>query len=420
MVKLDTEVAIVGAGAGGLILALSLKQIGVDCRVFEAVETIMPVGAGVNLLPHATRELDELGLVPALDRVAIRTQAAAYFTRFGQHIYTEPAGEAAGYPWPQFSIHRGDMQRVFLDAVLERLGPESVATGHRLTRVEQADDFATLMFEDPSGNTLKPVRARLVVGCDGIRSALRKQFYPEEGEPIYSGVTSWRGVTVFPPVLDGATTIFAGWLASGKLTTYPVRHDVDGKGNKLMNWVASHVRPRPKSYDWNRHAKIEDFIDCYADWSFPWFDVPLMMRKTDPILIFPQADRDPLPTWTFGRATLLGDAAHPMYPRGSNGAGQAVLDARFLAGAIKRRGTTPEALRDYDALRVEATTKVVLMNRSNPPDTILKEVEERSGGKPFASIDDVVPRSELEAISNRYKAVAGFQIDELKRRPSLV
>jgi 2-polyprenyl-6-methoxyphenol hydroxylase-like FAD-dependent oxidoreductase len=420
MTSKDTEVLIVGAGAGGLVLALSLKQIGVECRVYEAVETLMPIGAGVNLLPHASRELDELDLIPALDRVSIRTRASAYFNRFGQHIYTEPAGEAAGYPWPQFSIHRGEMQKVFLDAVLERLGRDSVVTGHRLTGITQQDDHVTAEFVDPAGNRLPSVRAGVVIGCDGIRSTLRKQFYPDEGEPIYSGVTSWRGVTIFPPVLDGATTIFAGWLDTGKLTAYPVRHNADGKGNKLMNWVASHVRPRPNSYDWNRHAKVEDFIDCYADWHFEWFDVPKLMSSTETILIFPQADRDPLPTWTFGRATLLGDAAHPMYPRGSNGAGQAILDARYLAGCIRRRGVTPEALKEYDAIRVGATTKIVLMNRSNPPDTIIKEVEDRSGGKPFKNIDDVISQSELQEITNRYKRVAGFQIEELKMRASLV
>lgn len=418
----DLEVLIVGAGAGGLILALSLKEIGVSCRIYEAVETLMPIGAGVNLLPHATRELDELGLVPALDRVAIRTRASAYYNKFGQHIFTEPAGEAAGYPWPQFSIHRGQMQKTFMDAVLERLGTDSLVTGHRLTRVGQTGDHAIAEFVDVNGAPLPSVRAKLIIGCDGIRSALRHQFYPDEGEPIYSGVTSWRGVTPFEPVLDGATTVFAGWLASGKLTAYPVRDIVDEAGNKTkqMNWVASHMRPRPQGYDWNRQANVDVFIDCFADWNFGWFDVPRMMRSTHPILIFPQADRDPLPTWTFGRATLLGDAAHPMYPRGSNGAGQAILDARYLAGSIRRNGVTPEALNEYDKIRVEATTKIVLMNRTNPPDTILEEVDKRTDGKPFRNIDDVVSLSELAAISERYKSVAGFQIEELKRRPSLV
>lgn len=416
----STEVIIVGAGAGGLILALSLKQIGVSCRIYEAVKDIKAVGAGINLLPHAVRELDELDLVPALDEVGIRTRDASYFNHHGQLIYTEPAGEAAGYPWPQFSIHRGDMQQVFLNAVSERLGPDCVVTGHRLQSVDQDSDGVTANFVDPDGNELPSVRGSILIGADGINSALRKQFYPDEGDPIYSGLTIWRGVTPFKPFLSGANTIRAGWMSVGKLMVYPIRNNIDADGNQLMNWVATLERPRPASYDWNREAKLEDMFDPYKNWNFDWLDVPALLKKTDPILIFPMVDRDPLSTWTFGRATLLGDAAHPMYPRGSNGAGQAVLDARYLAGAIKRHGANQEALKDYDGVRVEATSKVVLMNRKNPPDAILREVHERTGGKRFDKIEDVISNEELKEISSRYKKVAGFEIDQLKSRVAFV
>jgi 2-polyprenyl-6-methoxyphenol hydroxylase-like FAD-dependent oxidoreductase len=416
----ETEVLIVGAGAGGLILALSLHEIGVSCRVYDAVPELKAVGVGINLLPHAVRELDELDLVPALDEVGIRTQDASYYNRFGQHIYTEPAGEAAGYPWPQFSMHRGDMQMVFLDAVRERLGRDSVVTGHRLVDVDLHDDSVTAHFVDPQGNELPPVRASMLVGADGIKSALRSQFYPDEGEPIYSGLTIWRGATPMPPFLSGANTIRIGWMSVGKLMVYPIRDDIDGQGTQLMNFVATLERPRPDSYDWNAEGRLEDFYSYYADWNFDFLDIPGMLRKTEKIMIYPMVDRDPLPTWTFGRATLLGDAAHPMYPRGSNGAGQAILDARFLAGAIKRHGVTEEALREYDGVRVEATAKVVRMNRANPPDTILREVHERSGDKPFDQLSDLISDEELKAIGERYRSVAGFQVDELKKRASLV
>ncbi|RDE07858.1 flavin-dependent oxidoreductase [Pelagibacterium lacus] len=416
----STQVIIAGAGAGGLILALSLHQIGVDCRVYEAVPDIRPIGAGINLLPHAVRELDELDLVPALDKVGIRTKDASYFTHHGQLVYTEPAGEAAGYPWPQFSIHRGDMQFTFLDAVRERLGPDSVQTGHRLVKVDQDEDGVTAHFVDPEGNALPPVRGGMLVGADGIKSALRKQFYPDEGEPIYSGLTIWRGVTPFKPFLSGANTIRIGWMSVGKLMVYPIRNNIDAEGNQLMNWVATLERPKPESYDWNRHASLDDFFEPYKNWHFDWLDVPALLQKTDPILIFPMVDRDPLKTWTFGRATLLGDAAHPMYPRGSNGAGQAILDARFLAGCIKRMGVGAEALQAYDKERVAATSKVVLMNRKNPPDAILREVHERSGGRKFDHINDVISVDELKSISSNYKQVAGFDIEQLKARPAFV
>ena len=416
----DTEVLIVGGGAAGLILALSLKGIGVDCRVYEAVPELKAVGVGINLLPHAVRELDELGLLPALDAVGIRTQDASYFNRFGQHIYTEPAGEAAGYPWPQYSLRRGDMQMVFLDAVRERLGRDTVVTGHRCTGVDISDDGVTTHFVGRDGEPLESVRSSVVVGCDGINSALRQQFYPDEGEPLYSGLTIWRGVTPFPRLLSGANTVRIGWMTVGKLMVYPVRDDVNPQGDQLMNFVATLERPRPDSYDWSSVGNLDDFFEPYADWTFDWLDVPAMLRKTDPVLVFPMVDRDPVPTWTFGRATLMGDAAHPMYPRGSNGAGQAILDARFLAGCFKRRGVTPEALQEYDATRVEATAKVVRMNRHNPPDAILREVHERSGDRPFENITDVISEAELKAIADRYKAVAGFDIEALKKRPSFV
>ncbi|MEU4680478.1 flavin-dependent oxidoreductase [Micromonospora sp. NPDC023737] len=416
----DTEVLIVGAGAGGLILALSLKEIGIQCRVYDAVPELTAVGVGINLLPHAVRELDELGLVPALDEVGIRTRDASYYNRFGQHIFTEPAGEAAGYPWPQFSLHRGDMQMVFLKAVRERLGEDSVVTGHRLTHVDLGDDMVTAHFIGPNGEDLPSVRASVLVGADGIKSALRKQFYPDEGDPIYSGLTIWRGATPMPPFLSGANTVRMGWMSVGKLMVYPIRNNIDGQGNQLTNFVATLERPRPDLYDWNAKGRLEDFFPVFKDWHFDFLDVPGMLQKTDPILIYPMVDRDPLPTWTFGRATLLGDAAHPMYPRGSNGAGQAILDARYLAGSFKRHGVTDEALHEYDVTRVEATGKVVRMNRANPPDAILREVHERSGDKPFERLSDIVSDEELRAITERYKTVAGFQVDQLKRRGSLV
>ena len=259
-----------------------------------------------------------------------------------------------------------------------------------------------------------------MVGCDGIKSAVRRQFLPDEGEPVYAGITIWRGVTPFKPFLSGADTIRAGWMSVGKLMVYPIREQVDADGNQLLNFVASLERPKPERYDWNRFARHEDFVDAYMSWTFDWLDVPALLLKAEPILMFPMVDRDPVPTWTFGRVTLLGDAAHPMYPRGSNGAGQAILDARYMAGCFKRKGVTTEALREYDEVRVAATAKVVRMNRAAPPDTILRVVYERTQGKPFNKIDDVISQAELKEISEQYKRAAGFDIEFLRTRPSYV
>lgn len=416
----DTEVAIVGAGVGGLVLALSLHQAGISCRVYEAVDQIRPLGVGINVLPHATKELDELGLLPRLDAVGVRTKESIFFTRHGQYVYNEPAGLDAGYAWPQYSIHRGDLQMALLAAVQERLGLDSVVTGHRCTGVTQTDRHIEASFEDGEGQALEPVRAAIVVGCDGIHSALRKQLYPDEGAPRYSGVNMWRGVTVRKPFLTGASMVRAGWLAHGKMVIYPIRNDIDGQGSQLINWVAEIETPARTQRDWTRKGRLEDFFPAFADWHFDWLDVAGLIQDADEIFEYPMVDQDPLPTWTQGLLTLLGDAAHPMVPRGSNGAGQAIVDARYLAGQLKQRGLGNAALMDYDRARVAATTRVVLTNRQNPPDTILREVYEKSGDKPFERIEDVISRSELEAISSRYKQIAGFDPAMLNSRQSFL
>lgn len=410
---MSNEVIILGAGIGGLTLALSLHQAGVPCRVYEAVPELKPLGVGINLLPHAVRELTELGLLEALDKVGVRTQEAVFFTEHGQLVFREAAGQHAGYDWPQFSIHRGDLQTVLYEETLKRLGPDSVVCGRRCTHVEQDADGVTVRFADAP-----PARGAVAVGCDGIHSALRRQLYPNEGAPRYSGVNMWRGTARRKPFLSGGSMVRAGWLSVGKMVIYPIRNDVDVEGNQLINWVAEIEAPKPAMRDWSREGRLEDFLPAFASWHFDWLDVPALILASDTILEYPMVDQDPLPRWTHGRLTLLGDAAHPMVPRGSNGAGQAIIDARYLAGALKKTGVGTAALEDYDRVRVKATTEVVLINRSNPPDAILREVFERSGGKRFDSIDEVVPVAELQAISDNYKRVAGYDPTALKARAS--
>ena len=416
-----SEVAIVGGGIGGLTLALSLHQAGIGCRVFEAVPELKPLGVGVNLLPHAMREITELGLAEALEARAIATREAAFFNRFGQLIYAEPTGRYAGYDWPQLSIHRGDLHAVLLDAVRDRLGAEAVATDHRCVRIDQDSNGAAAWFISDSGRELPPVRARVAIGCDGLHSAVRRQLHPREGAPRYSGVNMWRGVTRWPAFLTGATMVRAGWFTPGKMVIYPIRDRIDARGRQLVNWVAEIETPvHLLRRDWNRAGRIEDFLPAYADWRFDWLDVPAMIGAADTVLEFPMVDQDPLPRWTFGRITLLGDAAHPMVPRGSNGAVQAIIDARVLAGRLKRSGLGNGALEDYERIRREATTRIVLMNRTNPPDAILREVRERSADRPFARIDDVITAAELKAITDRYKAVSGADVEKLRGQPSYV
>jgi len=342
------EVIIVGAGVGGLALGLALQAAGIPCRVFESAAEIKPIGVGINLLPHATKELATLGLEQALARVAIATKDATFFNRFGQLIYQEPLGRAAGYDHPQFSIHRGDLQMVLLDAFRARAGHDRLLTNHHCAGVEQNDAGVNVSFSDgPTGASHINVRGRVAIACDGIHSTIRKQFYPDEGEPRYSGVNMWRGVTRWKPMLSGASMVRAGWLSHGKMVIYPIR-PVDADGLQLFNWVAEIETPNYRKRDWTRPGSIDDFIGAFADWHFDWLDVPAFIRAADSVLEFPMVDQDPLPRWSFGRVTLLGDAAHPMVPRGSNGAGQAILDARALTSALLEHENAAAALAAYE------------------------------------------------------------------------
>jgi len=355
---------------------------------------------GVNLLPHSTRILAGLGLEPALARAGVETAESRFYNRYGQLIFKEPLGRGAGLAWPQFSIHRADLQQ----ALLERAG--KVELGRQCTGFEQDAEGVTLRFAEGSS-----VRGAAAIGCDGIHSVLRRQLFPQDGPPRYSGVNMWRGVTRWPRYLGGATMVRAGWLATGKMVIYPIRTHADG--TQLINWVFEIETPRYQQWDWNRKARIEDFCSRVADWRFDWLDIPAMLRAAEMVLEYPMVDKDPLLRWTHGRVTLLGDAAHPMYPRGSNGAGQAIVDAHTLAEELA--GKEPAAaLAAYEAKRLASTSNVVLENRRNPPDAILREVYERTGDKPFGRVDEVISLAELREISDRYKRVAGYDRDTLQ------
>ena len=411
-----TDVLIVGGGVGGLALALSLHQAGISCRVFEAVPAILPLGVGINLLPHAMRELSELGLQDALAARAIETRELAFYSRHGQFIYKEPRGRFAGYDWPQLSIHRADLHDVLLTAARQRLGDDAVQLGHRCIQVDQDTNGVTLHFDKA-----QPQSGKLVVGCDGIHSALRRQLVPGEGPPKYSGVNMWRGAVRWPAFLGGDTMVSTGWMTVGKTVIYPVRPGTPETGGlPLINWVAEIERPDAVRQDWTGRGRLADMMPAFSGLKFDWLDITAMIESTEEILEYPMVDRDPLPRWNLGRLTLLGDAAHPMYPRGSNGAGQAIIDARFLAGQIRKLGATEAALAAYETVRNPATAKVVLTNRTDPPDAILREVWKRSGGKRFDRIEDVISATELQEMSDRYKKVAGFDRETLKTRPSFV
>jgi 2-polyprenyl-6-methoxyphenol hydroxylase-like FAD-dependent oxidoreductase len=408
-------VLIIGGGIGGLTLALSLHQAGIACKVFEAAPQVKPLGVGINLLPHGMRELTELGLQQRLAEVSVETSELCFYNRYGQFIYREPRGRHAGYEWPQLSIHRADLHEILLNCVFERLGSDAFLPGYKCVSISEKKDHVTIKFENGAS-----VDGSCAIGCDGIHSAVRKQLFPAEGPPGYQGINMWRGVTRAKPFLSGSSMAVAGWLEIGKMVIYPIRNAVDGRGNQLVNWVAEIQSPRNVMQDWSLPGKLEDFYPAFENWRFDWLDCAALIREADMVLEYPMVDRDPLPYWTQGRITLLGDAAHPMYPRGSNGAGQAILDARTLAGCFAKNKNIENALKDYEQKRLKAANDLVLMNRTNPPDAILREVWKRSGDKPFARIEDVIAVSELAAMSEAYKRVAGFERESLARRGSLV
>ena len=407
------DVVIVGAGIGGLALALALHRRGIAVRIYESAPELRPLGVGLNLLPHAVRELADLGLEAKLVAAGIPTREYVFYTRAGQLVYSEPRGRDAGYGWPQISIHRGDLHAILLEAVTERLGAGALALDHKCVGFAQDEGHAIARFAG------KPdARGTVLVACDGIHSAVRSDMHPNGSALRYEGTTQYRGVTKWAPFHGGASMAYLGTNRHGKLVMYPIRNDIDGKGNQLINWVIEVQRPTEHlSRDWTRKARVEDFIEGFEKCRFGWMDVPAMLHAAEEVYEYPMVDQEPLPFWTQGRVTLLGDAAHPMMPRGSNGAAQAIIDTAALAAALAASADPRPALKSYETQRLAATSGVVIANRSISPDAILNVIEERTGGKAFDRIDDVISREELIEWQERYKAVAGFAARDLQRPP---
>jgi 5-methylphenazine-1-carboxylate 1-monooxygenase len=406
------RIAIVGGGIGGLALALGLQQRGVTCDVYESAPEVRELGVGITLLPHAMRELAALGLQPQLEPLGIENLESVFFNRWGQFIYREPRGRHAGYEVPELGMHRGKLHGVLYRAALQRLGAGRVHLDHRCVGLQQDGAQVTLAFQDGQGRLRPAVDADVVIACDGVNSAVRRQFYPDE-KPAFAGINTWRGVTVHKPILTGKSYLRVGSIDTGKMVIYPIVDNVDGQGNQLVNWVAEIRSADMGMNDWNRPGRLEDFLPVYQDWKFDWLDVPALISGAREILEYPMVDKDPVPRWTFGRVTFLGDAAHPMYPRGSNGSAQALLDAAMLATLLAQGGEPTGALQAYEAQRLPATARVVETNRTVPPDFIIMKADELSGGQPFAgSIDDLVSQEELRRISDDYKNVAGFALEK--------
>lgn len=402
------RILIAGAGVGGLTLALSLHERGIPCAVFEQASEVRPLGVGINTLPHAIKELADLGLLPALDAVGIRTHELIYVNRFGQEVWREKRGLHAGHAVPQFSIHRGQLQALLWQAATERLPPGTLHTGCRLDAFSQDDGSVTATFTDRAGQVVATERGTALVAADGIHSAARRILHPDDPGIRWQGIMMWRGAIPWPAFLDGDSMVIAGDMAE-KLVLYPIGRAEDGM--RLTNWVIC-VRtgdgsaPPPRE-DWSRLGSLDTILPAVRRFQMPMIDLEALVRATPEFYEYPMCDRDPLPWWTQGRVTLLGDAAHPMYPVGSNGASQAILDARLLARLLDEMPATADALAAYEADRLPKTREIVRLNRMGGPERVV-DVVSALAPNGFARLEDVISREELAAIAGGYATTAGF------------
>ena len=414
-------VLIAGGGIGGMAVALTLHQIGVPCLVLESVPELQPLGVGINLQPNAVRELFDLGLkAEVLDTVGIATREWALVGRNGNDIYSEPRGLLAGYRWPQYSVHRGQLQMLLYRTVLERLGPGAVRLGQRVLGWREAEGGVLVQVASRDG-ARSELRGRLLVAADGLHSAVRAQMHPDQPPIQWGGAIMWRGVTPGVPIRSGASFVGLG-SAPHRVVLYPISQPDAASGLAAINWIAEITVSNAGGWtqgDWNRRVAIDEFIGHFEGWAYRWLDVPAMLRGAREVFEYPMIDRDPVPTWVQGRVALLGDAAHVMYPTGSNGASQAIVDARVLGAMMLRHGVTPEALRAYDERLCKDISALVLRNRGAGPFGLLNLVDERCGGV-FDNIDTVVPPAEREAFMARYKAAAGLAIEALNSAPPTI
>ncbi len=411
-------ILIAGGGIAGLSFALTCQQIGEAVHVFEAAPEIKPLGVGINLQPNAVRELFQLGLEADLREIGI--EAEEWVLNFnGYHeVWSEPRGTKAGYRWPQFSVHRGRLQMRLMAAVTQRMGEQSVTTDAQLTHYESNDNGVTAHFKTSRGQTFSR-KGSILVGADGIHSQVRRQMHPDQGDAHWGGAVMWRGVSLVRPPRTNNSFILVGSIAQ-RFVCYPIA-PLDRDGVTQLNWIAE-LRPRDRAMvdrsDWNRRADPEAFMPAFSDWRFDWLDVPDIVNRADGIWEYPMVDRDPVESWVDGHAVLIGDAAHAMYPVGSNGASQAVVDGRVLGAAIHRHGTNRAALSDYEQQLLKPINELVLRNRGDGPIGILGDIERKvsSGTAP----GDALSPEEVAQFMAGYKVAAGFDRDSLNQSPPIL
>ncbi|WP_386628912.1 flavin-dependent oxidoreductase [Sulfitobacter geojensis] len=416
----DTPVLIAGGGIGGLTLALTLHQIGVPCVVLESAAEMRPMGVGINIQPNAVRELFDLGITAdALDSIGVPAREWALVGLNGKEVYAEPRGQLAGYNWPQYAADRGAFHMLLYQTVLDRLGPDAVRLGRRLQNYEICDGGITVDVTREDG-AIEQLRARLLIGADGIHSTVRAQMHPDQPPIHWGGALMWRGTVRMKPLRTGSSFVGLG-THQHRMVIYPISPP-DADGTCIVNWIAEVTMDNAEGWQqsgWFRPVEVDRFIHHFDQFRYDWLDVPAMLRRADCAFENPMIDRDPIPTWVDGPVALMGDAAHAMYPTGSNGASQAIVDARVIGARILEHGVTAAALSAYDAQLCGPISALVLRNRGAGPFGMLNLLDERCGGV-FDDIETVMPATERQEFMANYKAAAGFAIESLNAAPPTV
>jgi len=413
-------VIVAGGGIAGMTMALTCHELGLPVIVHESVSQLQPSGVGINLQPNAVRELYDLGLGTQLNAIGVPAKEWALVGRNGNDVWAEPRGLDAGYLWPQYSVHRGRLQMLLYEEVLSRLGPGAVTTGSRLLSYESHDDKVQASFRS-AADKVTTIEGSVLIGADGLHSAARHQMRPDEGPPVWGGPVMWRGTSEAVPIRTGASFVLVGKLEQ-RFVCYPISRPDPATGLATINWIAELTYDTSQGWgdsDWNREVSIDKFVGEFEDWAFDWLDIPDLIRSATNVYEYPMVDRDPIESWVDGRCVLIGDAAHVMYPVGSNGASQAIVDARVLGAEMQRLGVSVAALKSFEDAMLRDLNELVLRNRGAGPIGILGLVEERCGGV-FDDIEDVIPREEIEDYMARYKAAAGFAIETLNNSPRTI
>ncbi len=417
----EGKVIIAGGGIAGLSLALTLHQIGVPCVVFEGVAELAPLGVGINLQPNAVRELEDMGVSEGdLDETGLPAREWALVGLNGKEIYAEPRGKFAGYKWHQYAVHRGKFHLLLAQKVVERLGPDALVLGHKVTGYRKEAGGGVTAIVTAEDGSVSEVRGSLLIGADGIHSAVRVQMHPDQPPIHWGGTVMWRGTAKGVPIRTGSSFIGLG-TDRHRVVLYPISApDADGLAD--INWIAEQTFDTDHDWQksgWFRPVELSEFAHEFDGFVYDWLDLPALLARSECAYENPMIDREPLPTWVDGPVALIGDAAHAMYPTGSNGATQAIIDGRVLGRIMLDKGATPAALKAYDEELCGPVGQLALRNRGAGPFGLLRMVDDRCGGQ-FDNIDDVIPAEERAQFMLAYQQAAGFARDELNAKPGII